>query len=169
MNGLQLPFLKKFAGSFALLVLLLVAGTLVLPVSASWASGIENKGRIVLYSYGPARVQIIGPDGSRTGADLVTGDKLEEIKGGDVAIEKAGDRSDSWTVTLKNPAPGVYRFKLLGMGTGGVVMDLQALDSLGRVSSSNVFKRVKNGDSPKYTLHYSPDPGSKNMLKEVLD
>ena len=169
MNGLQLPFLKKFAGSFALLVLLLFAGSLVLPASASWASGIENKGKIVLYSYGPARVQIISPDGLRAGADLVTGGELEEIKGADVAIQKAGDRSDSWTVTLKGPAPGVYRFKLLGMGAGGVVMDLQALDSLGRVSSSNVFKRVHNGDSPKYTLHYSPDPGSKNMLKEVLD
>ena len=114
-------------------------------------------------------VQIVGPDGSRAGADFVTGGELEEIKGADVAIEKAGDRSDGWTVTLKSPAPGVYLFKLLGTGTGGIVMDLEALDSLGRVSSSSVFKRVKDGDSLEYTLDYSPDSKSGNQLQEATN
>jgi hypothetical protein len=165
-KGLPLPIMKRFVGTLAVLPVFLFVGMLVLS-GLSRASGTESKGQIVLYSYGPARVQIISPDGLRAGADLVTGGELEEIKGADVAIEKAGDRSDSWTVTLKGPTPGVYRFKLLGMGAGGVVMDLQALDFLGRVSSSNVFKRVMDGDCLEYALNYSPEPKSENILKEV--
>ena len=167
-KGILLPIMKRFAGTLALLPVFLLFGMLVLPVS-SMASGIESKGQIVLYSYGPARVQIIGPDGLRAGADLITGGELEEIRGSDVAIENAGDRSDSWTITLKNPAPGVYGFKLIGTGTGGIVMDLQAQNSLGHVISSNVFKRVKNGDCLEYALDYSPDSKSSNLLQEATN
>ena len=167
-KGLLLPIMKRLVGTLALLPVFLLFGMLVLLVS-SMASDIESKGQIVLYSYGPARVQIIGPDGLRAGADFITGGELEEIRGADVAIEKAGDRSDSWTITLKNPASGVYRFILIGTGTGGIVMDLQAQDSLGRVSSSNVFKRVKDGDSLEYALDYSPDSKSSNLLQEATN
>jgi hypothetical protein len=164
------PFLvvEKFAGTLTLLPVLLLAVFLMLPVS-SRASGSVDKGQIVLYSYGPARVQITGPDGSRAGADLVTGGELEEIEGSEVMIEKAGDRSDGWTITLKSPASGVYRLNLLGTGKGGVVMDLEALDSSGRVRSSHVFRRVREGDSFEYALDYSLDLKSDNQLKEAVN
>ena len=166
--NLPFPIMKRLAATSDLLPVLLLVGLLVFP-APSWASETRNQGQIVLYSYGPARVQITSPDGSRAGADLVTGGELEEIKGSDVVIEKAGDRSDGWTITLKGPAPGVYRFNLLGTGTGGVVMDLEAMDSSGRVSSSHVFRRIKGGDSFEYALDYSPAPKSKNQLKEATN
>jgi hypothetical protein len=160
--------MKRYADTLYLVPVLLLAALLVLP-TLSWASGAGNKGQIVLYSYGPARVQNIGPDGSRAGADLDTGGELKEIKGSDVVIEKAGDRSDGWIITLISPAPGVYRFNLLGTGTGGVVMDLEARNSSGLLSSSHVFRRVRFGDSFEYTLDYSLDPKSKNQLQEATN
>jgi len=160
--------MKRHAATFYLALVLLLTGLLIQPSSGRALSS-GQKGQIILYSYGPARVQVTGPDGSRAGAELVGGGELEEIEGSDVMVERSSDRSDGWTITLKNPVPGVYRINVLGTGTGGVVMDLEALDSSGRGRSSHVFKRVKEGDSLEYVLDYSPDPKSDNQLKETAN
>ena len=139
---------------------------LVFPATLSGKAD-DNQGAIILYSYGPARVQIKAPDGSRAGTDLVTGAELEEISGSDVRIERAVDRSDGYTVTLKSPEPGVYLFEVLGTGTGGVVLDLEAHDSSGRISSSHIFRRIRAGDFLGFVLDYRSDSRSGNRLEEL--
>lgn len=167
-TNLPLSKMKKLTDTLSLVSTLLLVGLLALP-APSWASSSGNQSQIILYSYGLARVQVTGPDGSRAGADLVTGDELEEIKGSDVVIEKAEDRLDGWTITLRSPTLGVYRINLLGTGTGGVVMDLEVLDSSGRISSSQVFRRIRGGDSFEYVLDYSPTLKSDNQLQEATN
>ncbi|UCF89320.1 MAG: hypothetical protein JSV70_03530 [bacterium] len=127
------------------------------------------KGRIILYSYGPARIQITAPDGSRAGADLKTGEYIEEIKGSGVRVEKAKGRSDGQTVLLEAAGQGVYRLDLAGTGTGRVVVDLEIVDAAGGVSRNHVLRRVKVGDLLRYALDYNPAPGSLNRIEEVPD
>lgn len=158
----SIPTLRGLVSVFVL------APLLALPVQ-SRASDNHEKGRIILYSYGPARLQVTSPDGSRAGADLATGEYLEEIAGSDVTVERAQGRSEGLTLTLSAAAPGVYRLDLLGTGMGRVVVDVEIRDAAGRVSRSHVLQRIKAGDTLRYALDFNPAPGSVHRLEGVPD
>ncbi len=133
----------------------------------SGGSDTHWQGRILLYSYGPARLQVTAPDGSRAGADLETGKYTEEITGSDIRVEKAKDRSDGLTIQLNAAGSGVYRLDLAGMGTGRVVVDLEMRDAADGISRIHLLRRVKAGDILRFDLDYNPAPGSLNRIQEV--
>ena len=162
MNGNQVLPRAVFA-----LCLLLTHITFTLLPTAGSAASHKDPG-IVLYSYGPAIIQVVSPEGLRMGHDLATGSALTEIPGAQMVKEQAKGRSAGWTISIPDPPTGLYRLELMGTGKGGVVLDLDVWDRSGKVKNSHVFKRVREGDLLQFILSYSPDPGSKNSLKEQL-
>ena len=144
---------------------------LVLFISAALAPTVSlaasHKGpNIVLYSYGPAMIQVVSPEGLRVGQDMLSGDTVSEIPGAKIVKEQIKGRPTGWTISLPAPPTGLYRLNLMGTGKGGVVVDLDARDRTGKVKNSHIFRRVKEGDSLSFILNYNPDPGSRNTVVE---
>ncbi|MDT8396621.1 MAG: hypothetical protein RRA32_09305 [bacterium] len=151
-------------GLFALFFFFSLIALILLPAVDNAAS---NSGPgIVLYSYGPAMIQMVSPEGLRVGQDMLTGNPLTEIPGAKIVKEQVKGRPTGWTISFPVPVTGLYRLELIGTGRGGVVLDLDARDRTGKVINSHIFKRVLEGDTLHFFLSYSPDPGSENSLKE---
>jgi hypothetical protein len=146
--------------------------TLALALALSPVKGhaASHKGPgIVLYSYGPAMIQVVSPGGQRAGQDMTSGVTISEIPGAKIVKEQVEGRPTGWTISLPKPLSGVYILNLMGTGQGGVVLDLDARDRSGKVKNSHIFRRVKKGDSIQLILSYSPDPGSRNKVEERKD
>ena len=136
----------------------------LIPVTGNTAS--QRGPGIVLYSYGPAMIQVVSPGGQRVGQDMTSGVTISEIPGAKIVKEQIEGRPTGWTISLPTPPSGEYELNLMGTGKGGVVLDLDARDRTGKVINSHIFRRVKKGDSIQFILSYNPDPGSRNTVKE---
>jgi hypothetical protein len=163
MDSTNAPFGTRH---ISLIIILFVSFSLV-PVNGLSAS--HKRPGIVLYSYGPAMIQVVSPGGQRAGQDMTSGVTISEIPGAKIVKEQVEGRSTGWTISLPKPPSGVYILNLLGTGKGGVVVDLDARDRSGKVKNSHIFRRVEKGDSIQLVLNYSPDPGSRNEVKERND
>ena len=162
MNGNQSVPRVMFAPCLFLTII-----TLTLMPAAGNAVSHKGPG-IVLYSYGPAMIQVVSPEGLRVGQDMLSGSTLTEILDARIVKEQIKGRPAGWSISLPAPVTGLYRLELMGTGKGGVVLDLDARDRSGKVINSHFFKRVREGDSLHFVLSFSPDPGSENTLKELF-
>ena len=139
----------------------------LMPVTGNTAS--QRGPGIVLYSYGPAMIQVVSPGGQRVGQDMTSGVTISEIPGAKIVKEQIEGRPTGWTISLSTPPSGEYEWNLMGTGKGGIVLDLDAWDRAGKVHNSHIFRRVKKGDSIQFILSYSPEKGSSNLLEEMRD
>ena len=124
--------------------------------------------RIEVYIYGPVFAQLIDSQGRQAGRDLVTGNLLEDIPRSEVVIERTKKRIPGWTIQLPEPIQGEYRMILVATGPGGFVVDIDTVDSVGDLRNSQVFRRVKIGDTVEYILTYRGDPEEKTTLREIV-
>ena len=127
----------------------------------------SNPDRIEIYIYGPVRAQIVDTEGLRSGREFGSGQRVEEIPGSEVVKEETRERISGWTIRLLEPSPGTYRILLKGTGTGGFVIDVDAVDSAGHARNSHIFRRIGEGDTFEFALLYSNKPGGKSTLIEV--
>lgn len=150
--------------TFALTTLL---WTLTLSYTETRAS---SSNRIEIYVYGPVLVQVIDGDGRRSGMDLDTGRILQDVPGSRIVREQTRERMPGWTIHYSEPASGIYRIQVKGIGPGGFVIDVDAVDSRGQINNSNIFRRIKDGDIMEFFFTYSMDQkGNESLLKMSPD
>jgi hypothetical protein len=119
---------------------------------------------VEIYIYGPGIAQVMDMYGRRTGRDLGTGDILEEIPRSKVIEEGTKERMPGWTIRLQDPVQGVYRVKLMATGSGAFAVDVDTVDSIGKLKNSHVFRRVKPGESLEFVLIFTNDPEGESTL-----
>ncbi|UCG39023.1 MAG: hypothetical protein JSV00_01955 [bacterium] len=162
-------FSRLVSGSPGSSAIALFPATVVV-LSLFWAAPViaekPSPDSMVIYSYGPARVQVLDARGLRTGIDLDTGERLLEIPRSKVVVERARNRGPGWTIILDRPEPGEYRVLLAGTEKGGAVLDLDAVDRHGKVRNSHFFRRIREGETLTFTITFSPESSSGNRLTE---
>jgi hypothetical protein len=136
------------------LTLVTLLGLLILSYPEGRASGTS---RIEIYIYGPVLAQVIDASGRRSGMDLATGQVLKDIPGTSIVKERTRERLPGWTIHFSDPVSGIYRIQVKGIDPGGFVIDVDAVDSRGRINNSNIFRRIKEGDILEFFFTYNLD------------
>uniref|UniRef100_Q01P83 Peptidase C39-like domain-containing protein n=1 Tax=Solibacter usitatus (strain Ellin6076) TaxID=234267 RepID=Q01P83_SOLUE len=123
---------------------------------------------LVVSAHSPVELLLTDSSGNRTGYDPTTGGTVQQIPGSGYSRESIGDDDDpvnepptDETKSLEaiGVASGLYKFQVIGVGTGPFTIDVLAYDSSGTPQIQSFTGTATQGSADVYNITYSSTPG----------